>query len=282
MYSREKIIEVMRRIKKGSEGIQPYVVIAQPRRDLNEMPAQNFDGYENLHIDLLGYSHGYCNIGGEKVDVARNYLFEQALESGAKYLLFVGEDTILPWDGFLKLHETAEKNPDSMIVGVYYIKNSSAMIMIKNGPYITPANVDPGQPIFEVWMSGLDAALIPISMLQKIKDNDPEIPFCCIGNQIEDIPFIGEDNFFVHRLHELGFKILCNPDVQCLHADLFLRKYTCHPSITPEIVKSNYFTNFPLEGRLTMLDKAIIDKRWSDRLPRGTGFQEGDKINESN
>ena len=27
--------------------------------------------------------------------------------------LFVGEDTVLPYDGFVKLHETAEKNPDS-------------------------------------------------------------------------------------------------------------------------------------------------------------------------
>jgi len=107
VYNRDKIITVMQEIYDESKSIAPYVVIAQPRRDLNETAAQNFDGYDGLHIDLMGFSHGFCNIGGEKVDVARNYLIEQALESGAKYLLFAGEDTVLPYDGFKRLMKTA-------------------------------------------------------------------------------------------------------------------------------------------------------------------------------
>ena len=86
MYNRDKIIATMQEIYDESKSIAPYVVIAQPRRDLNETAAQNFDGYDGLHIDLMGFSHGFCNIGGEKVDVARNYLIEQALESGGKYV----------------------------------------------------------------------------------------------------------------------------------------------------------------------------------------------------
>ena len=121
-YSREKIMNVMREIHEESQAINNYVVIAQPRRDLNEVPAQNFDGFEGLHIDLCGYSHGFVNIGGEAVDVARNYLIERVIESGCKYMLFAGEDTVLPYDGFSKLHETAEANPDAAVAGVYYIK----------------------------------------------------------------------------------------------------------------------------------------------------------------
>ena len=64
MYSREKILEVMNDIYEESKPIKPYVVIAQPRRDLNETAAQNLDGYEGLHIDLCGFSHGFVNIGG--------------------------------------------------------------------------------------------------------------------------------------------------------------------------------------------------------------------------
>lgn len=266
MYNRDKIIEVLKEITEEAKTIKPYVVILQPRRDLSETPAQNLDGYEGLHIDLLGYSHGFGNIGGEKVDVARNYLIEQALETGAKYVLFVGEDTVLPYDGFLKLHEIAEKNPDAMVVGVYYIKLSSPMIMVQTGDWITPANVDPGQ-VFEIHTSGLDCALIPISILKKMKEDDPELPFCCIGFKIDDLPFIGEDNFFDYRLKKAGFKILVNTDVQCLHMDLASGKYTAHPSVKLE----NYFTNIPITTPLTMDDKKAIDLRWVNRLPSGSG-----------
>jgi len=266
MYNRDKIIGVMQEIYEGSKEIAPYVMVAQPRRDLNETAAQNFDGYDGLHIDMLGFSHGFCNIGGEKVDVARNYLIERALESGAKYLLFVGEDTVLPYDAFKVLHETAEKNPGTVVTGVYYIKCSDAMIMVRNGNWITIPNVDPGQ-LITAWQTGMDVMLIPIDILKILKEEDPELPFCCIGNNINDeIPFVGEDNFFVHRLHRLGIKLLVNTDVQCLHMDLASGNYTAHPSVDLK----KYYTNIPIGRPLTLDDKDYIDRRWIDRLPEGS------------
>lgn len=263
MYNKEKIISVLHEIVDSSKKIMPYVIIAQPRRDLNEVPAQNFDGHLGLHVDFSGFSRGFVNIGGESVDVARNYLIESVLETDAKYMLFVGEDTVLPWDGFMRLHETAEKNPDAMVVGVYYIKLSIPMIMIQQDDYIVPADVTPGK-VFEAVQTGLDAALIPINLLRKLKEKDPDLPFACIANNIEGIPFIGEDNFFVHRWRNAGFKLLVDTNVQCLHVDLENGKYTAHPDID----LNNYYTNFPLNGRLTMADKKRIDERWINRLPK--------------
>ncbi len=276
MYNRDKIIATMQEIYEGSKSIAPYVVIAQPRRNLEETAAQNFDGYDGLHIDMLGFSHGFCNIGGEKVDVARNYLIEQALESGAKYLFFIGEDTVIPYDGFKVLHKTAEENPGCVVTGVYYIKCSDAMIMVRNQNWITIPNVDPGQ-LIEAWQTGMDAMLIPIDLLRQMKDEEPNLPFCCIGNNIDGpkgvIPFIGEDNFFVHRLHKRGTKLLVNTDVQCLHMDLATGMYTAHPSV--DIKK--YYTNIKPTRPLTLEDKDFIDRRWHDRLPEGTGAKQGYK-----
>jgi len=267
VYNRDKIIETMQEIYDESKTIAPYVLIAQPRRNLEETAAQNFDGYDGLHIDLMGFSHGFVHIGGEKVDVARNYLIEQALASGAKYLLFIGEDTVLPYDGFKVLHETAEKNPDAVVTGVYYIKCSDAMIMVRNKDWITIPNVDPGQ-LIEAWQTGMDVMLIPISILQAMKDEAPDLPFTCIGNNINDeIPFIGEDNFFVHRLHKRGTRLLVNTDVQCLHMDLATGMYTAHPSVD----LNKYYTNIKPTRPLTLDDKEFIDRRWADRLPEGTG-----------
>jgi hypothetical protein len=267
VYNREKIIATMQEIYDESKTIKPYVVIAQPRRNLEETAAQNFDGYDGLHVDLMGFSHGFCNIGGEKVDVARNYLIEQALESGAKYMLFIGEDTVVPYDAFKKLMRTSEQYPDAVITGVYYIKCSDAMIMVREGDWITIPNVDPGQ-IIDAWQTGMDIMLIPIKILQDMKAENPDLPFCCIGNNINDeIPFIGEDNFFVHRLHKRGTKLLVNTDVQCLHMDLATGMYTAHPSVDLK----NYYTNIPPTRPLTLDDKDFIDRRWADRLPKGTG-----------
>lgn len=266
MYSRDKIISTMREIYEESKSISPYVIIAQPRRDKNEVAAQKLDGYEGLHIDLLGISHGFVDISGEKVDVARNYLIEQALQSGAKYLFFVGEDTVIPYNGFKKLLKTAEANPNSIVCGVYYIKLSNAMIMVKEGNWISIPNVDPGQ-IIEAWQTGMDAMLIPIEILQRMKDEAPDLPFTCIASKIEDIPFIGEDNFFVHRIHKMGIKLLVDTDVQCLHVDLASGKYTAHPDVD----LNQYYTNIKITTPLTLEDKKYIDARWLDRLPQGTG-----------
>ena len=271
MYSREKILQTMREIRDESEEIAPYVVVAQPRRVEGETPAQELNGRHGLHVDFHGFSHGFIDIFGEKVDVARNYLMERALESGAKYLFFVGEDTVIPYSGFKKLLDTAEKNPDSVVVGVYYLKLSSAMIMVRENNMIRVPNVDPGQ-IIEAWQTGMDAMLIPLDILRKMKEAEPELPFCCIANDIEGIPFVGEDNFFVHRLHKMGFKLLVDTDVQCLHMDLASGKYTAHPNVNLQ----DYLTNIPIAGPLTWADKEMIDRRWLDRLPKGSNATQGD------
>ena len=266
MYSKEKTLEVMREIKVESDKTPPYVVICQPRRNLKELAAQSFTAPGGIHIDVMGYSHAFGNIGGEKVDVARNWLIERAIESGAKYLLFVGEDTILPYYGFTKLHEIAEKNPDSAIIGLYYIKMSSPMVMVKNEWGIVPCDPTPGQ-LFEVNMAGMDAMLIPTSLLKKMQEKDPDLPWCAIAvPQVpgcEDLPFIGEDNFFYHRWQKAGYKVLCTTDVHCLHMDLASGKYTAWEGIN----EKEYITQIPLKGRLTHEDRYNIEKRWIDRVP---------------
>lgn len=268
MYNREKIIKVMHEIHNESLQIKPYVVVAQPRRNEETPPGQHLDGNLGLHIDILGFSHGYCDIIGEKVDVARNYLIEQVLESDAKYMLFAGEDTILPYNAFKEMHKTAEENPRSVVTGVYYIKMSDAMIMSKIDDHIMIPNVDPGQ-VIEAWQTGMDCMLIPVQLLRELKEEDPELPFCCVASGIDDLPFIGEDNFFVYRMRKLGWKLLVNTNVQCLHMDLKTGKYTAHPNVE----LTNYFTNIKPTERLTIKDKRYIDERWITTLPEGSGVK---------
>lgn len=265
MYNREKILQTLRDIKAEAETIDPYLIIAQPRRTKKEPAAQSFNGYGLNHVDVMGHSFAYIDVEGQLVDVARNYLIEKAInDSNAKYLFFIGDDTVVPYDAFEILHNTAEANPGCIVTGVYYIKCSHAMISVKDGTYIKVPNVDPGQ-VFEAWQTGMDVMLIPLDVLRRMKKEEPELPYCCIANGIEDIPFIGEDNFFLHRCRKHGVKVLVNTDVQCLHMDIATGKYTAHPSVN----LNKYYTNIKPAGVLTLDDKKFIDHRWFSRLPGG-------------
>ena len=265
MYNKQKTMDIVNKIMDDNLKYESYVLIGMPLRD-NTRPAQNVTKNEGMSIDFLGFSFGYIDIVGEVIDVARNYIMEYALEkSGAKYLLFLGEDTVMQYDGFLRLHETAEANPGSVVGGVYYIKMSSPMVSVEDGKWIKPANVDPGQ-IIEARSTGMDAMLIPIDVLRKLKEQDPDLPFCVIYNEsYEDKSdaMVGEDYYFCYRLRKAGIKILINTDVQCLHVDLATGKYTAHPSIN----LSNYQTQIELTEPLTIADKTRIDTSWFNRYP---------------
>jgi hypothetical protein len=264
MYNKDKIMTIMQEIYDEADSIKPYVVIAQPRRNIEETPAQNFDGHIGLHIDLNAYSHGYIRTNGLHIDVARNILIENTIESGAKYLLFVDEDTVLPYYAFTKLHETAEANPNTIVTGVYYVKLASPMIMLKEKGYVYPADVAPGK-LIDAYIVGLGCAFIPVGILKRMKDEEPEVPFCCIApDGLNGRPFVGEDNFFYHRVRKMGVKILVNTDVQCLHCDLESGKYTAWEGVN----LADYFTNIKITTPLTMDDKRNIDTRWITRLPK--------------
>jgi hypothetical protein len=113
-----------------------------------------------------------------------------------------------------------------------------------------------------------------------MKEEEPQLPFCCIYNKpveevdvnnptnarTPEIHFIGEDNFFMHRVHSMGIPILCNTDVQCLHMDLATGKYTAHPDVNLH----DYKTLIKPTEPLTEEDRDFIDKRWHDRLPKGS------------
>lgn len=273
MYSKEKIYNILHEITTESNTIGPYVIIAQPRRSDDSPQAQQLDGHMGLHIDVLGFSHGYVECTNMPVDSARNYLIQKALETNAEYLFFVGDDTVSPYHAFKTLLKTSQENSDAVVTGVYYIKLSDAMIMVRKDNKIFVPNVDPGQ-LIEAWQTGMDCMLIPMRILRKMYEEDPDLPFCCIANGIEGIPFIGEDNFFVHRLRKSGYKLLVNTNVQCLHMDVYSGKYTAHP----DVKLHEYYTKIPIVGPLTMEDKVRIDKMWKDSTEKvTTKFEENKK-----
>lgn len=265
MYNAEKIIKLAERVSEKTKAL-PYFAILQPRRDKDEKPAQDFGGqYGGRRPVSCNHAYSFMQVSGMPVDLARNMLLDAAIEKGVKYALFVGEDTVLPFNALEILHSRAEANPDAVVSGVYYFKAGGPMIFTidEHGRRLIP-DASPGKIIHNPMLIGLDAMLIPISILKALREHDSELPFTCVIGETETNRFMGEDEFFLTRLYDAGFRVLVDTDVQCLHMDLLTGNYTAHPSVNLR----NYETLIPIGEPLTFEDIDYLDRRWVDRQPK--------------
>jgi len=264
MYNAEKIMKLAERVSARPKRT-PYFAVLQPRRDKDEKPAQDFGAqYGGNNPITCNHTFSFMQVSGLPVDLARNMLLDAAIEKGVKYALFVGEDTVLPYNAFEILHARAEANPDAVVSGVYYFKAGGPMVFVLDEEGRSHlADVTPGKVIENPALIGLDVMLIPIAILKALREFDAELPFTCVINETETCKFMGEDEFFLTRLYDAGFRVLVDTDVQCLHMDLATGNYTAHPSADLR----NYETLIPVGDKLTIRDIEYLTKRWVDRQP---------------
>lgn len=272
MYQEEKIKNHLAFInasrKSTGANVKPYLAIAQPRRNAKEKAAQKFPNDKLKFGTFLNhYSSIYLWTDGQLVDTARNTLCDEAIKHNAKYIFFIGEDTVVPYTAFLDLHILAEANPDAVVSGVYYFKGGEPMVFVKDKDgYLKTANVDRGQVIENPLLIGIDVMLIPVRILKELKEKEQGCPlFCIVGedNVWHDGAFIGEDEWFIKLLYKHNYRVLVTTDVQCLHMDLATGNYTAHDSVNLD----EYVCQIPPNRRLNAKDRGYLDKRWSSRIP---------------
>lgn len=258
---------------------KPYISILQPRRTFKETPAQQLQNSHGRQIDLTAMSVAFHAIDGNPVDTAYNWLFSKALEDDAKYALCIEEDTVLPWDGAVKLLQTSEQFPDAIIVGVYYIKFGGQMIsdLDENGRW-KRTDITPNTGLRRnIKCCGLGCALIPLHLVRRIQEKYPEIPlFCVVPAKCwndETITEVGQDTWFYHLADTCGIEVICDTSVQCLHMELATGKYTAHP----DVKLGDYVTQIPISGPLTLEDRARVSKDYIERMNRPDWSDKGTK-----
>lgn len=249
---------------------KPYYTILQPRRDIRETPAQQLQNWMDRHIDMTSSSVSYHAIDGNPVDVARNYLISKALEDNPKYILFVDEDTVLPYDAVVKFKKTSNLYPNAIISGIYYVKFGGVMVSVldEEGRYMIP-DADPNTGLIRnVISTGLGCAFIPIHIIKGIMERFPDIPLFCVVNEKtwgdENIRFMGEDTWFYNLSTLCGYEIIADTSVHCLHMELATGKYAAHPDVNLE----NYLTNIPVTTPLELTDRPRVSRDYNDRICR--------------
>ena len=154
------------------------------------------------------------------VDEARNWLAQQALDMGAKYLFFMDEDVSPPGHTLRQLIYQAEHHPEGMVFGgIYCHKSPPAMPMIFRGLGAGPYWDWKVGEFFEVDGISMGCTLIKTEVFEKIekpwfKTVDDASAY---WDGIPKAEMWTEDLYFLDKIRKAGFKAYADASILCEH-----------------------------------------------------------------
>lgn len=164
---------------------------------------------------------GFIGVQGKPVEEAREYLAEQAIELGAKYMWFVDDDTIPPPNTVRRLIYILENNPSVMVAGgIYVTKTDPPSPVVFRGAGLGPFWRWKVNDVFEVTSMGAGCMMVNCEVFKHLKkpyfpwpqnfSNDPTVPSHSVS----------EDVSFCNAVREAGFKVVAHGGVLCDHFDV--------------------------------------------------------------
>jgi hypothetical protein len=200
---------------------------------------------------------------GKAIDVARNEMAKYAIEAGAKYLFFLGDDVVCPGYTLRQLIFRMEQDPEVGVVGgVYCAKCDPPAPLVFRGNGVGSYWDWKIGEYFEVTGLGMDCTLIRTACLADLAD-----PFF---KTIETDQFLDginnaeswtEDLYFFNKLAETPWKVMCDSFVMCEHFDIYTgRTYTLPVDSLPmrrKVARK--------EKKLLLLGKVDYDKVESEK-----------------
>ena len=207
---------------------------------LGMVPIEFVVGFGRMQMPINGQVFQHI-IKGMEVGKARNlaveHVFQIPKEERPKWLFFLGDDMIPPWDGFVRLYEEAELNKWDCLTGLYYWKGEPPTPLTWRNNHLgrLKPGIDfaPGEVIW-VDLTGLDFTLIRVSLLEKMAEAYPKSEFFKTGPSLrssipdaiaryadpQSIIMHTEDVWFYNRAKELGAKIGVHTGVRVAHFDV--------------------------------------------------------------
>lgn len=151
---------------------------------------------------------------GSLIYESRNKLAKQAISMGADYVLWLDSDMIFDADVLLKMLEHMKSY--DIVSGVYYRRQPPFTPVLFKSVDETEDNTIwehyndyPEEGMFEIAGCGFGCVMVKTDVLV-------DMAFQC-GNWFLPIKSCGEDLAFCLRAKSLGYKIMCDPSIQCGH-----------------------------------------------------------------
>lgn len=209
---------------------------------LGMVPIEFLVGFGRMQMPINGRVAQHI-VKGVEVGKARTMCVDHILEmpknERPKWLFFLGDDMIPSWDGFVKLHEEAEKNKWDCLTGLYFVKQEPPTPLMWRNDLVGRMQAGRDYKVGDVvWvdMTGLDFTLIRVELLEKMQIEQPGQPFFKTGPTLQhEIPtgIVGykrkddgsvnlhtEDHWFYNKAKELGAKIGVHTGVRVAHFDV--------------------------------------------------------------
>lgn len=169
----------------------------------------------------------YQIVKGQPIDVARNAMCRYAIDNGAKYIFFVGDDVIIPGYALRQLIFRMEQDPTVGVVGgVYCAKcDPPAPLVFRGNGFGSYWDWKIGE-YFEVTGLGMDCTLIRVDILKDL----PEPWFKTVESDqyldgINQAESWTEDLWFFNELHQkTNWRVMCDSYVMCDHVDVYTDK----------------------------------------------------------
>jgi len=241
----------------------------------------------------LNFNTVFAIIRGKPVAEAREEIAEQALKLGAKYLLFIGDDTILPAHALRQFIFRMEQDPTVGVVGGVYCSKSDppAPLVFRGNGKGSYWDWKIGE-FFEVTGLGMDATLIRVDILKDMaKPWFKTVDTDSFSEGINHAELWTEDLYFFNNLSTNApqWKVWCEGGVICDHwehstnrfytlpTESLPRRVTTVPAFTlkgVDIGCGPSYISLPGCGQLVRVD---IDEQWNPdyrcdvrHLPFGT------------
>lgn len=185
----------------------------------------------------INYNTMFHIVVGKEVAAARNDMVQAAIDKGAKYLFFMGDDTVPPNHALRQLIYRMEHDDKVGVVGgVYCAKADPAYPLVFRGNGRGSFWDWKIGEYFEVTGLGMDCTLLRIDMLKGMEG--PWFKTVKDDRYLDGINSAEEwteDLYFLNRVVNDGrYKIMCDGSVICSHHDVYGKKiYNLPPDSLP-------------------------------------------------
>jgi predicted SAM-dependent methyltransferase len=175
---------------------------------------------------------------GEEMDIAakRNLIAQSALNMGAKYVMYLGDDTIPPKHAFVHMLRVARLKNIGILTGLYMSRSHPPQPMIwkdyMQGPYYDWHLGD----LFEIDWAGCDIMLVDTEVFKKVPEPWFSLDYVFEKGQEKPISLATEDIYFYHKARQHGFPAWCDTAVHAIHQDRNTGEQFYMPASWPQAV----------------------------------------------
>jgi len=212
-----------------------HIMVALPT--LGMVPIEFVLAFGRMQMPINGQVFQHI-VKGFEVGIARNlcveYIMKMEKKDRPRWLFFIGDDMIAPWDGFVRLYEEAEKNGWDALTGLYYWKGEPPTPLVWRNDSV--GRLLPGRDfgsgdVVHVDLTGVDFTLIRVELLEQmenpwfksgpsVRGEVPGVVSKYTGPNTDSIIQHTEDVWFYGKAREMGAKIGVHAGVRVGHLDI--------------------------------------------------------------